>query len=357
MYFEFWPYILILIIITFASFGKPKYRSRLIFIAMLLFSGLRFDVGWDYTGYVGIIESGVESIGNSRIEPLSKIILQIGAYLGFYPLVFFIYAFFTLYFVHRMIIKYSFNRPLSWLVFYCMPMFFLASLSTIRQSLSMAIVLFSFNYIHEKKFFHYIIVILIATLLHYSSVFGLFLLLIYQRPFTRTTNVVVILCSFFISDYLYNIVDIFMTNDYAYTSRYAKFYLNGDHHASTKLQYIYYTLVILNIVLYDRLVVSNPKNKVFIAITTFGMFLYNVLSFEPVTASRISAFFMVFWIFLIPDYLRLLEYRARMISNVVIHIFFIVMLFIYLNIYVSAFESGVNEKNSFVPYKSWMFNF
>jgi len=356
VYFEFWPYILIFLTIMLSSYFKSKYRSLIIFLALFLFSALRFDVGWDYTEYVGIIKSGIDNISNSRLEPLAKFILQTGAYLEFYPIVFIIFSFLTLYFVHKSITRYSSNHALSWLVFYCLPLFFLASLSTIRQSVATAIVLFSFKYIYEKKHLKFLLLILISTLLHYSSIIGLLLIFICKKPFNKTTNIILIFSSFIFSEFIYNYLEIFLNIDNSMIKRYVAFYLDADLHSPTKLQYIYYSIAVLNIFVYDKLVSLNPLNKIFIAISSFGIFLFNILSFEPVTASRISAFFIIFWIFLIPEYSKLFEFRSKKIIKFMIYSLFIIMFFLYLNIYVTAFESGLNEKNSFIPYKSWIFN-
>ena len=356
VYFEFWPYILIFLTIMLSSYFKSKYQSLIIFLALFLFSALRFDVGWDYTEYVGIIKSGIDNISNTRLEPLAKFILQTGAYLEFYPIVFIIFSFLTLYFVHKSITRYSSNHALSWLVFYCLPLFFLASLSTIRQSVATAIILFSFKYIYEKKHLKFLLLIWISTLLHYSSIIGLLLIFICKKPFNKTTNIILIFSSFILSEFIYNYLEIFLNIDNSMIKRYVAFYLDADLHSPTKLQYIYYSIAVLNIFVYDKLVSFNPLNKIFIAISSFGIFLFNILSFEPVTASRISAFFIIFWIFLIPEYSKLFEFRSKKIINFMIYSLFIIMFFLYLNIYVTAFESGLNEKNSFIPYKSWIFN-
>ena len=357
VYFEFWPYILMFLTIIFSSYYKSKNGSSIIiFLALFLFSALRFDVGWDYTEYVGIIKGSVNSILVTRFEPLSKFILYIGAYLEFYPIVFIIFSFFTLYFVHKSITRYSSNHSISWLVFYCLPLFFLASLSTIRQSVAIAIVFFSFKYIYEKKHLKFLILILISSLLHYSSIVGLLLIFICKKPFNKITNTILIFSSFILSEFIYNYLEILLNIDNPNISRYITFYLDADLHAPTKLQYVYFSIAALNILVYDKLVLFNPINKIFIAISSFGIFLFNILSFEPVTASRVSAFFIIFWIFLIPEYSKLFKSDSKKIVNFTTYSLFIIMFFIYLNIYVTAFESGYNEKNSFIPYKSWIFN-
>ena len=278
IYFEFWPYVLITLIIIFSNSLKSKNRSSLIiFSTLFLFSALRFDVGWDYTGYVGLIESGAENISNSRMEPLSKFIFHLANYFEFYPIAFIIYSFFTLYFVYKSIIRYSSNHAMSWLVFLVLPLFFLASLSTIRQSLATALVLFSFRYVYENKLFKFLLLILISTLLHYSSVVGLLLLYIIKNPFSKLLNTVLIISSFFLAEiikiYLSTILDI----DNSEVQRFVTFYLDAELHSPSKLQYIYYFIAALNLLFYDKLVSLNKRSKIFISISSTGIFLFNVL--------------------------------------------------------------------------------
>ena len=142
---DLWPYALIASAFLFCNLFKTKYSSKIIYLTLFIFSALRYDIGWDYTEYVSEIESGYNSIINSRFELLNKYIFLIGSYLNFYPIVFAIYSFLMLRIVYYSINKYSVNPLLSWLVFYSMPLFFFASLSTIRQSLAMILVFYSFN--------------------------------------------------------------------------------------------------------------------------------------------------------------------------------------------------------------------
>lgn len=356
--FSFWPYATILLMIIVLSFSEYKrFSSLFIFISIFTMSALRYDVGWDYSEYVGLIESGVDKVNSSRMEPLSKVLLSLGAYLKFYPIVFIFYSFLTLFVVHKMISRFSASHSISWLVYFCMPLFFLASLSTIRQSLSMALVFYSFMYLFNNKIEKYILVVIIASLFHYSALIGILLLLLYKWPFNLLWNYLIIASSFFLDKFVRSLLSILITGSDAISSRYVAFYLDADLPSNTKLQYIYYAFSLINLLFFKKLISINANNRFYIAISSFGILVYNVFSFEPVTASRLSAFFLMFWVFIISDYPKLFEIESRQVIRFSIYFILLLMFVLYMNIYVAAFESGRNEKISFIPYKTWIFNF
>ena len=174
---DLWPYIGIILIFILCYAYKLKNSSKIIYVVFLLFCILRYDVGWDYFAYVEEIKLGTI---NERYEPISKAIFKLGAIIDFYPLVFFVFAFFTLFLVRKSIQRYSNNPIISWLVYFSLPLFFFASLSTIRQGLAMAIILYSYKYLKEGKNLQFFISILIASLFHLSGLAGIFLWIVYK---------------------------------------------------------------------------------------------------------------------------------------------------------------------------------
>jgi hypothetical protein len=196
-----------------------------------------------------------------------------------------------------------------------------------------------------------LVLIFIAASIHVSAIASVLILPLYILKPGRSTNLFIFVCSFFVSD-LFNAFLSQQISDFT-TFEKLTIYLNTESYKSTILPYLYYTIGITNLLFYNRLVKSNILNKELIAITTFGLFVYNLLSFEPVSADRISAFFLIFWIFIIPSYSSLFnKMEARLFNNII----FLILLFIpffYLNIYINAYETGFLTKAGFLPYKFW----
>jgi len=337
---------------------KIKNSSKILYYVLLLFCILRYDVGWDYEAYLIELENGVDYLINSRYEPLSKLFFITSAYVGFYPLNFFLFGWLTLLLVFKSII-YSSNQPvLSWLVYYSLPLFFFASLSTLRQSLATAIILYSYRYILENKKGKFILSILIASLFHVSGILGVLLLFIKKINFNRSINIVLFVSSFIFSFFAKDIIISILTNFLQGSVFLLRFqnYINSETDGTSILQYLYYFFIVFNLVFYKVLIKINPRNKLLISYVTFGVTLFNILSFEPISATRLSAFFLIFLIFIIPDYHKVTIKKHSRIINSIIFILLIVISFFYLNIYIKNYENAVLEKVSFLPYKTWINN-
>ncbi len=351
---DLWPYLIIALIFTACYLKKSENTSKIIYITLFAFCALRFDVGWDYTSYVDQIKKGYTGDIDNRIELFSKYVFSIGSYLKFYPIVFIIFAFLTLKITSLAINKYSVNPLLSWLVFYSMPLFFFASLSTLRQSVATAIIFYSYRYATEKKYLLFFITILIACLFHISAIAGVLILPLILVPIGKKGNMLLFFSSFFIAKLLFIILNN-MVLGFNFYSR-ILFYINNETYKSTILQYLYFSIGILNFFFYNRLIKADTRNKELITMSNFGLVLFNILSFEPVSAGRISAFYLIFWVFLIPYYAHFFTPRSAKYVNHIIFIGFVALSFFYLSIYITSYNNGILSKVSFLPYKFWFFH-
>jgi hypothetical protein len=350
--FDLWPYILIACIFLFCHLCKPKNSNKIFFFTLLIFSIFRYDVGWDYTSYVSVIESGYDNIVDSRYEFFSKYIFLIGSYLSFYPIVFAIFSFLTLRIFYITVIRYSINPLLSWLVFYSMPLFFFASLTTIRQSLAMLIVFFSYRLALEKKYIYFLITIIISMLIHPSAIVGILILPIVIFPVGKLINIILFICSFYVGSMIISFIN---NSDLFLLSR-LKMYIGFEEAKPQLLNYLYYAFGIFNLLFYDKLVKINPKNKAIITLINAGVILLNLFSFEPITSLRISAFFLLFLVYLIPYYTQIFNKQSsRIIENILVS-GFISLSFFYLYIFINGYNNGVLEKVSFLPYQFWFNN-
>lgn len=355
VFFDMWPYLIIAFIFVFCYLSKLKKSSEIIFISLFLFSALRYDLGWDYTMYVSDFKEGYSQIIDSRYELLSKLIILLAIIVDFYPLLFIIFAWLILKLTFLSINKYSINPVISWLVYYSMPLFFFASLSTLRQSLATVIILYSYKYIIQKRYFHFIVAIIIASLFHISGIIGILILPLMLIPINKRINYILIIVSFFISTLIKNISSNYFS-EISIFIRFFKYYIDATNAGPTSLQYLYYAIGIFNLIFYNKLVKLNTLNKYYISISSFGIVIFNILSFEPVSALRLSSFFLIFWIYLIPYYSLIFSKKYNRIIQILILILFLSLSFYYLFMYVNAFENKILEKVSFLPYKFWWDN-
>ncbi|GGP06540.1 hypothetical protein GCM10010992_26950 [Cloacibacterium rupense] len=349
---DYFPYAIIFILVCIMELSAftSKFKSRFIYYVLLLFTVLRYNVGWDYEMY----KNAIFYRDFERFEPLSKLIFSICSIFNFYPLVFFVFGLLILYFTKISIEKYSSNYVVSWAVFIAFPFFFLASLSTLRQSLTNALILYSFHFAFQKKIYPFIVIILMSSLIHSSGIFGFFLYPIVNIKIKRNILFIITVISFFISPIIENIIKPLLLN-YEFTQ--LNFYLqNNVTEKSTILQYIVYAVSFFNLIFYNKLNSIDDKAKIFIKLSSFGLIAYNILSFEPNSAFRIGAFFFSFWFYLFPLYSKIISYKIERFVNFNLVLILFVMFFLYLNILVSAYLNGILEKVGLLPYDFWFNN-
>lgn len=356
-FFDIWPYFIIAAFFLLCYAYKLKNSSKIIFFVLLFFCVFRYDVGWDYMTYVDELKEGLDSISQSRYEPLSKFVFYLSSLMDFYPFAFFFFALITLYLVYKSINLFSINCTISWLVYYSLPLFFFASLSTIRQSIATAIILFSYKYLRDNNKIKYLVSIIIATLFHTSGIAGLLLWPVLKVPINRRISFIILFTSFLFPLYIEKII-ISIIDSYFSGFEFANslsWYLNAENRGTSILQYLYYFFGIFNLLFYNKLINLAPENRTYINLVTFGIVIFNLLSFEPISATRLSAFFLIFLIYIIPYYPFLFPKYVKVIRTS-IFILLLAISFFYLWIYINAYANHELDKISFIPYKFWFMN-
>ncbi|WP_353050814.1 EpsG family protein, partial [Duncaniella freteri] len=135
------PYFCLLIVTSFCAITEPFYKKQKsikcillsCFIVLVLFSGLRYDVGMDYLSYKTWFLSG-RGFSEQGFILLTRIFRSLGPTIGFNFFVFIIAAV-TLYGAYRFIYKYSSAPLLSLFIFFCFGQYFISTLNLIRQEL------------------------------------------------------------------------------------------------------------------------------------------------------------------------------------------------------------------------------
>lgn len=169
-------YFLIPALMLFYSIVLERFRDinlKIIFYICLLFilvsfSGLRGNIEPDYLNYLDIFKNAGYGI-NVGIEPVFYYFNKVLNYFGMsFQWVIFLIALFSITLKLNFFFKNSSNFAFSILIYYC-SMFFLYDFIAIRQALSMAIFMISIPFIIDRKFFHYVALIAIASMIHLSA--------------------------------------------------------------------------------------------------------------------------------------------------------------------------------------------
>lgn len=351
-FIDLYPYFLLLIIIIILSLCKIKNIDNkfVIFILLFAFSAMRYNVGWDYSHYLEIIKAGHAHVEYNRFELMNRIVFDLAHNTRLFQLAFVFYSFFTLYLVYFICSKKSINPELSLLIYTTFPIFFFASLSTIRQSLAYSMVFMAYGVLVEKKVFKFYLLICLACLIHYSALIGLLLFLLVRFKITFKFNVILLLLSFLISDEVRNII-LKINLDISIIGTLKAYITRFSTQSYTTLQYLIYLINFLNLVFYSKLVRLNDSNREIIGIINFGVVVYNILSFNGVLSNRFSTFFLQFIILLIPYYEYVFKQSGRFFVRINIYIFFTGIYFAYLYVYIRAYNLKLLHKISFIPYQ------
>lgn len=156
------------------SYSKflDKRKTMYMFLIFFVFLGvasLRYYVGTDYGVYVNLQIPEVLSGDYRRVEWLYKYIIIYGFRIGGNQFIFFVTHLIFLAFLFLSINKNAYN--LTWSVFLITYTgFFNYSLNIMRQAIACAIFLFAINFIRERKFIPFLLLMLLGTGFHKTAI-------------------------------------------------------------------------------------------------------------------------------------------------------------------------------------------
>lgn len=310
---------LIYFIVFFIIYFFPKLRK----ITILFLTICRYDVGWDYPWYyklgtrIELNKIGLfinkEDIGRYfecykedfwnyyRMEILNKIIYKTGWFFNL-PANFsiIIYGFFlcVLIFSGFKYYKLEKNRNV-WLVFYVFPLFLLNFFNIIRQGVAVAIIFFVSKYLFENKLIKYFCGVILASMIHKSAIIGLVFYFIF-----KIKKKLLIIWSIPLIYFLKGIV----VRVYIYLKLPFFHYLTRQYGIGGEKIYYLIVLIYIGIVLLTLLDKEFfDSNKENIKLVIIGCCIYiNFLEYGH-AAIRISTYFLIFILCLVPAIEKSLE--------------------------------------------------
>ncbi len=197
-------YFFIVLFAVKASKEKSDFWLMLSFVLIFLFLALRFDFGNDYMSYLYMF-ADIEYLDfDSNVEFGWQLLNLLFKPLGFFPMVIALAAF-NCFIYYRFIIRYV-QAPYYWLAVFLYvvnPSFMLVHSSAMRQSVAIAIFIYSIDYLFKKDIFRYTISILIASSFHQSALILLPLYFIFVFDW-RITDIKLVILFFFFSFFLFS---------------------------------------------------------------------------------------------------------------------------------------------------------
>jgi hypothetical protein len=329
---------LLLIIIFAGRYNIAGYRivqartGYFIACGIIIFiSVFRFDIGFDYSQYYSLISPVPRIKRIENLEYLSKIIFYIANYFEEPLLIFILFGVINYGFIFYIIYKYSSSRYESLIVFFAL--FYFTTLSTIRQSIAVSIIFYGYRFIKTKKLFWYIIICLIAFNFHISAIIGLFLYPFYHLKYRYTISF-----SLLFFGGLYFLLPIFLKNYFQKYLPYLEF--QGIMNQSGNYIRIFYVGIFMYCLIIACVYNNFNKNAGLFSIITLGILFPFILGSH--TGGRISQYFLIYLILLIPNVNSKLNITKRVVVLSIFYIYF----FIYLLTTVYASKS-----TEYVPYR------
>lgn len=306
--------IMLFLSLMFCSFYKRAETKNmkityviLSFLPFFFVSGLRYDVGTDYLfryapDYLIIYEGG--NIPN--LEIAMKLIMKFCCLLTRDYSIFFILTSFVINsLVFIAIYKYSNNPFLSIIVYFANSSFFL-SMNLVRQYISVSFLLIAFlYYIQEDKKVFPIILIIIATLFHTSSIIFLPILFLNKKSNSNILLIIlsllILILGFRIVNPILNFFSSFSDINFSKYSAYVNY--GGDMPVSSLvvecLVYIYYALIYNKIKCLQLKDIDIKKANILLNIQWFVV-LFVFASSANELFIRMSSIFSIFQIISLP---------------------------------------------------------
>lgn len=176
--------------ISIASENKINFFTYEIIFSLLLFaviSGIRWQVGVDHLSYLASYEN-IKEGGEFRergVEPGFDLITKLFASLDIHFTIYFAFwAFLQLFFIYYALKDERYLLPFIGIVLILGP-HYLNWMNGIRQTLAACIFVFSVQFINNRKLLKYLATILLAFLIHKTSIFLLIFYFIPQKDYFR----------------------------------------------------------------------------------------------------------------------------------------------------------------------------
>lgn len=319
------PY-LIPFIAYFLFLKKDKqFLINLISLLAFLLLALRIDNGYDYANYVSLYDSN-----QLPSEYISSIITQITFLFNDSKYYFLIFGFCTILLIRSAAIKN--NSLLILLSYLLLPGFYIESFTLIRQSLSIALVIYGLSLFNsDNKYFY--LAIIASTLIHFTSilfVITFFLILLFNK--NSLSKIIICFSVILIS---FNVAEISSILIQSFPK--INLFDGSNKYGYSQLLFYLFLFVVLGQSIFKL-------KKLFYYITLIGLFLTFILISYDGVFIRLCYYFFTPFLFLKWD--NILKFK---IKN-----------YIWILILIPFFIIGLNQKtfyknpNSMIPYKTFL---
>lgn len=315
--------------------SQKKIVNIVVFLLLMLFSALRFDVGPDYEEYVKYfyaMSSGVEWSWPRYYSGLLifNFLSWIFSNWEFgYVYVFAVYSFLNTSILFLAISRYSnqFSISVTKLLFVFIAMgYYLDSLDRIRQWTAILICFYAYSYILRGKYLYFISLVCCASVFHFSAIFTLLFIPLSSVSINRKTFGVIFIFILLLQYTGFGniILDFAIKNTPYYSDKYLdKEFVNGFFVGSGLGVLLKISILLCSILSFKQADDNKTANIVFT-----GLSLY-IMSSGNLNIMRISDYFCVFSVITIPFFFD----KLYQVKRGLFYLFTIILIVYYQSLF------------------------
>lgn len=349
-YFVIWSLIALMSIYeyNFLRRKNPVIYSFIV-ILLILFSGLRYQIGTDYGIYSHVYELSKQApeLAILDTEFLYVFLSYISPNLTYVLVVYSLLSVTLIAFV-----IYKSDRPfLSLLLFYSFAFIFY-DMGIIRQGLAISLCVFSIKLIFDNKLKNFLFVIIVTCLLvHRTSIFFLPMYWLSKVNFTRKKFYLILLTSVVLSLlFKVSMITGFLSFLPSYFAKSVSTISSDEYTYVNSWGVSEFRKLIMCIFLFEVLNKRvNSKEQIYLNIYYLGVFLSLILISHLTMRSRGTYYFCVAEIFLLP---LCLSFIKKSLIKSFYFVFILVYCFMYLQQVIETKQSYEWQNLPYLPYNS-----
>lgn len=318
------------------EYKYQTYMTLFIVLIFVLVAGLRYETGVDWLVYEKMLETTppitdiTDDFGRVLIFSTPDygycLLMSIVKYFGgSIQVIFFITSCASMFFIYKGVNCYSESRIVSLLIYFSL-FFFILDMSGLRQGFSLSVFFYSIKYIHQRKFWIYLAIILFAASFHWSAYLLIPVYFIAKRRFSSTSLIVFFCISLII--FFFNISwlektitaifpslesEVFAAKLLVYTTN-DKFAEGRQLTANTIASILFYITTFAFCIFYrDRLEERNKYFYLFFNIYICQIFAFFCLYELIEMADRLRLYFLISNVVLFPSMIYLFQVKKERI--------------------------------------------
>lgn len=204
--------------------------------------------------------------------------------------------------------KYTSNNYLSLYLFVALGFFF-QSMSMLRQYLALIILWHSFKYVINKNFVIFLLLVILATMFHYTAII---FIIVYPLNFFKFTwsnliiSVVLILTGVLCIPYAVKVFSTIIGKDYYYI-----YFVSNELKTNISMNYVIYTILLIGIFIYlllmrKKILTNKLLYDILLKCYYISIMCRVLAGFFPSVSfiNRVSIYFFISIIYLLPIYIE-----------------------------------------------------